>query len=313
MVGIAMAVNSQYPEMNPFGALKVKPEGVYKKTRSKGLELIRSYGQLTNSLRVTPDYLIIGTKRGGTTSLARWLTQHKQIGSLFPKKETRKGAYYFDVNYERGLSWYKSFFPTKFAHTLKEKKAGHNILLGDATPYYLYHPHAPSRANDLIPNAKAIALLRNPVERAFSHWVERTRQKVETLPFEEAIKEEAERLNGEEQKMLSDPSYHSFTHQHFSYIDQGKYFEPIQRWMKYYDDKQLLVIRSEDLYDNPKETYSEVLNFLEIEAHEPKEFSAWNKKSKPALEPKIREHLVKEFSLDIQNLEKLLNRKMGWE
>jgi len=280
--------------------------------RSLGLSGIRNYGKLTSSFRLLPDYLIIGTKRGGTTSLARWLTQHPEISSLFPKRETRKGTYYFDVNYSKGMNWYKSFFPTKVSHELKEKRSGHKLLLGDATPYYLYHPHAPKRASRVIPNAKVIALLRNPIERAFSHWVERSRQGVETLPFDEAIDLEKTRLEGETQKMLEDPGYTSFPHQHYSYIDQGKYSQCLQRWMDVYPQHQILFLKSEDLYSEPKETYQQVLDFLEISEHEPKEFSAWNMKKKPELDPKVRKKLSTEFEEDIEKVESILQRKMNW-
>lgn len=302
-----------YPKITPYGAKYIQPEGPNEIVRSLGLKGFRLFGSATASLRCLPDYLIIGTKRGGTTSLARWLNQHDQIAPLFPARETRKGMYFFDVNYDKGLGWYKSHFPTKFAHDRKQKSAGKKLLLGDATPYYLHHPHAPKRARRIVPDAKVIALLRNPIERAFSHWVERSRQNVETLSFEEAIEAEAERLAGEEQKMLDNPGYTSYAHQHFSYIDQGRYARGLGRWFDSYGRDRLLVIKAEDLYDNPRDTYGHVLNYLGIGEHEPKEFAAWNKKSKPEFSLETRSLIADALADDIKDVEDLLGYKMGWE
>ena len=119
---------NNYPAVTAYGAAKVEPENLVKRFRQATLCGIRQYGKVTSGLRELPDYLIIGTKRGGTTSLARWMTQHPQISSLFPARENRKGMYFFDVNYSKGLAWYKSHFPTKLAHQLAEKRAGHKLL-----------------------------------------------------------------------------------------------------------------------------------------------------------------------------------------
>ncbi len=308
-----MSTAVDYPKITPYGAKHVDPKGPNEIARSLGLKGFRLFGSATSPLRCLPDYLIIGTKRGGTTSLARWLNQHDQIAPLYPAKETRKGMYFFDVNYDKGLAWYKSHFPTKFAHAMKTKKAGEKLLLGDATPYYLHHPHAPKRAARIVPDAKVIALLRNPIERAFSHWVERSRQDVETLSFEEAIEAEAVRLAGEEQKMLDEPGYTSYAHQHFSYIDQGRYARGLKRWFDAYSQDHLLVIKAEDLYESPEDTYGQVLNYLEIGHHEPKEFAAWNKKSKPEFSSKTRSIIADALADDIKEVETLLGKKMGWE
>ena len=207
------AIDLSPPPMTPYGARHRPPEGLRPRSRAKARAAIRTFGQLTAGLRALPDYLIIGTKRGGTTSLARWLLEHPEVRPLFPARETRKGTYYFDVNYGRGQDWYQSHFPTRISHRLAERRHGRSLLLGEATPYYLYHPHAPLRARQLVPGAKIIALLRHPVDRTHGHWAERSRQGVEPLTFEAALEAEPGRLAGEEERMLADPSYVSFVHQ----------------------------------------------------------------------------------------------------
>ncbi len=297
--------------MTPYGARHVAPTGLGR-VRAAGLSAIRHYGAATSALRMSPDYLIIGAKRGGTTSLARYLLLHPDVRPLFPARETRKGTYFFDVNYARGEAWYRSHFPTRTAHSLAERRAGRSLLVGEATPYYLHHPHAAVRARGLAPDAKVIVLLRDPVERAYSHWIERTRNGVETLDFAQAIDAEADRLEGEEARMLADPGYQSFAHQHYSYVDQGRYARGLRRWMEAYPANQLLVLRSEDFYADPAAVYAQTLGFLGLRLHTLDAFKAWNMKPKEAIDPEIVARLRLELAPDIAELEQLVGRSMSW-
>ena len=94
-------------------------------------------------------------------------------------------------------------------------------LTGEATPYYLFHPHAAGRLAELIPHAKLIVLLRDPVTRALSHYQHNLAMRCESLSFEEAIQAEPERLAGELEKMMNDPAYYSYNHQQYSYLARG--------------------------------------------------------------------------------------------
>ncbi len=298
--------------MTPYGAKHEAPEGAAASARTAVLQVLRRFGRLTSRHRIKPEYLIIGTKRGGTTSLARWLLEHPDVGSLWPSRETRKGTYYFDVNYGKGQDWYLSHFPTELAHKIRERRAKRHITIGEATPYYLHHPHAAVRARRLLPDVKVIALVRNPMERAYGHWMERTRNGVETLSFAEAIKAESDRLAGEEQKMLDDPSYVSFAHQHFSYVDQGRYARGLKRWMDVFPSDQILVVRSEDMYADPATAYNEVLDFLDLRDYVPRSFAAWNMKPKEPIDEEIMIELRSLLKDDIIDLENLLDRKLDW-
>lgn len=298
--------------MTPYGARYHPPSGTRARARAQARDAIRGLGMLTAGLRTLPDYLIIGTKRGGTTSLARWLLEHPDVRSMFPARETRKGTYYFDVNYHRGHRWYRSHFPTRMAHRVAELQRQQSLLLGDATPYYLHHPHAPIRARQLVPEAKVIALLRNPVDRAQGHWAERSRGGVEHLDFEAALAAEPSRIEGEEQRMLDDPGYVSFAHQHFSYLDQSHYSRGLTRWMDAYPAGQLLVLRSEDLYADPATVYTQVLDFLGLDHFRPAQLEGWNRSSNDPLDPELRARLHRQLSDDIERVEALLGRSMGW-
>lgn len=310
---MAIDHGSPLPRMTPYGAPYRAPEGAPAKLRAHALDTIRQFGQLTASLRADPDYLVIGAKRGGTTSMARWLLEHPDVSSLFPARETRKGTYFFDVNYSRGEGWYRSHFPTKASLQLQAKRKGRPVLIGEATPYYLHSIHAAERAYEAAPQAKIIALLRDPVDRAFSHWTERTRNGVETLTFEEALAAESERLAGEESRMLADPSYVSFAHQHFSYIDQGRYIYGLTRWLEAFPAEQVLVLRSEDMYADPGKIYGQVLEFLGLSSYEPAAFSAWNMKAKDPVSAEATALLQAALFEDTIKLEALLGREMNWQ
>lgn len=300
------------PPMTPYGARHVPPVGARRRAQAGARHAIRTFGQLIAPLRALPDYLIIGTKRGGTTSLARWLLEHPDVRPLFPARETRKGTYYFDVNHARGEAWYRSHFPTRIAHDRRQGRAGHPLLLGEATPYYLHHPHAPARAAQLVPQAKVIALLRHPVDRAQGHWAERVRQGVETLGFPEAVEAEPARLAGEEERMVADPRYVSFAHQHWSYVDQGRYARGLGRWFDAYPRHQVLVLRSEDLYADPAATYDQVLSFLGLSNHRPSSLKGHNRSANDEIEPGLRAHLQAVLAPDIEQTETLLGRDLGW-
>jgi len=298
--------------MTPYGARYEPPSGIKRKVMAQTRDSIRVAGTLTSAIRSLPDYLIIGTKRGGTTSLARWLLDHPGVRSLFPAREHRKGTYYFDVNYGRGEGWYRGHFPTTISNHLLERAHSRRLLIGEATPYYLYHPHAAARAQALVPNAKVIALLRNPIDRAHSHWLERTRQGVEHLEFEAAIDAEPERLDGEEARMIADPSYQSFAHQHWSYVDQGRYSRGLRRWMAAYPSHQIHVIRSEDLYQDPLGEFSRVVDFLGLDPHTPEELAAWNNRGRDPVDAAMRARLSGLLAEDIGEVESILGRGMDW-
>ncbi len=303
---------SPLPTLSPYGGPERPRSGVVDNLKGSILGGIRSFGSATASLRATPDYLIIGTKRGGSTSLARWVLEHPDVQSLYPAQETRKGTYYFDVNYGKGGSWYRSHFPTRAALELKSKRAGRRQMIGEAVPYYLHHPHAPVRARSFAPDAKVIALLRDPVQRAYGHWGERTRNGVEWLPFAEALTAEKERIAGEEQRIIDDPGYVSFAHQHFSYVDQGRYERGLARWMKHWPASQLLVIRSEDMYADPASVYAQVTEFLGLASFEPAEFGAWNMKATSSIPSDQQDRLRTLLAPSIANTEKLVGRPLHW-
>src|SRR5687767_2090616 len=127
---------------------------------------IGRYGVLTAEHRQLPDYLVIGTKRGGTTSLWGNLRRHPQVLSLFPQMGNLKSPHFFDINWARGERWYRAHFPTDRHRERRAREVGHPVVVGDVSPYYLFNPLAAERASLVVPQAKIVVALRNPVDRA---------------------------------------------------------------------------------------------------------------------------------------------------
>lgn len=203
--------------------------------------------------RALPDFIIMGAQRAGSTSLYEYIAQHPEV-----QISARKEVHFFDIYYERGVSWYRSHFPFR-----SHLKTNHRIT-GEASPYYMIHPHCPDRIQNLLPNVKLIFLLRNPVDRAISHYFHEVKSKYETLPIEEAMQREEERIEPELQKMIRNPHYYSFAYHHFSYKKRGVYVEQIEPYLKRFSQEQMLFLQSETLFANTEKVLKEVFGFLNI-------------------------------------------------
>jgi hypothetical protein len=214
------------------------------------------YRRLTAPLRGLPSTLIIGTQKGGTTSLFSYLVEHPDVLPPLSKE-----IHYFDFHYKNGPNWYRGRFP--YAGQLRR-----GSLSLDASPYYMMHPLAPERAAELLPDVKLIALLRNPIDRALSHYQHEVRGGRETLSFAEALDREAERLCGEEERLRRDPHYYSWNHHRYAYTQRGLYLIQLQRWAKNFPRSQLLVLQSEWLFRDPRAATAAVYRFLGLRPHE---------------------------------------------
>lgn len=199
--------------------------------------------------RMRPGYLIVGTKRGGSTSLAAWVNQHPQTAPC----RSRKGTHYFDINYPRGQKWYFSRF---------EKPRNDWIITGEASPYYMYHPAAAERIAATIPDVKLIAVLRDPVERAWSQYCYEVARGNESEPFERALDLEPERIRGECERLLTDPAYPGLPYRLHGYLERGHYAEQLERIYAKFSSDQVLVLGSERMFADPHAELARVWDFL---------------------------------------------------
>ncbi|GAB4148985.1 MAG: hypothetical protein Fur0021_09550 [Candidatus Promineifilaceae bacterium] len=201
-----------------------------------------------------PDFVIIGGQRCGTTSLYDYLTQHREIVPA-----ARKEIHYFDNHYDRGAAWYRAFF-----YRAAVRRVFGPCLTGEATPYYLFHPHAAARLAANVPAARLIVMLRNPIDRAYSHYLHEVRLGQETLPFAAAAAREAERVQTTVDA-LQPPGAHDLAHQHFTYLSRGLYAAQLRTWQRYFAREQMLIIISESFFTQPGQALAKCLAFLGVQ------------------------------------------------
>ena len=188
------------------------------------------------------------------------------------------------------------------------------FITGEATPRYIENPHAPQRIKQVTPHAKFIILLRNPIERSYSHYKMISRRHAESLPFEKVIQEE-DRIISLYQKMIDDPSYYSDIYFRHGYLHRGIYVDKIKNWMEVFPKEQFLIIQSEELFREPSKIYNQVLDFLGVENFDLDQYEQFRKQdySESKLLVDTRKKLVDYFKPHNQRLYEFLGRKFDWD
>ena len=156
-------------------------------------------------------------------------------------------------------------------------------------------------------------MLRNPIERAYSHYQYEVKRGNEQRTFSDAIDIEEERLYGEEEKMLSKKRYFSFNHSVFSYKKRGIYINQVKRWRSFFPEQQILVVQSERFYQNPQEIMNKVFRYLEIDPIEFKGFKKYNANTYPEIGNDLRMKLAVYFENHNRELYKYLKCDFGWQ
>jgi Sulfotransferase domain len=257
----------------------------------------RAYGLATASMRPLPDFLILGAQKAGTTALYAYLRWHPQItGPSF------KEVSFFDRHHVRGERWYRAHLPARPS----------GKIVGEASPSYLFHPLAHERVAQMLPSARLIVLLRNPVDRAFSHYQHEVALGREPLSFEDAIDREDERMRGEVEHMLRDASYFSEAWWNYTYLARGRYAEQLERWFTTFPREQLLVLPTDELATDSAATYRRVLEFLGVEARDLPSYPRIFEREYEQMSPATRARLERYFEEANRRLASLLNRELPW-
>lgn len=264
-----------------------------------GRSVTRTAGRLSAGARMLPSFLLVGTQRGGTTSLFRALAEHP--GTAQPN--FHKGVHYFDVNYRAGLAWYRGHFPLRRGSRRAFESAG----------YYMHHPLAPERIAADLPGVKLLVLLRDPVERAFSaHKHELARGFETEASFERALELEPARLKGEVERIRNDPGYLSHAHRHQSYLDRGRYADQLEVLHKLFGRERVHVTFAEDFFTEPEPAYDAVIEFLGLPRWRPAAFERHNARPSSPLAPELRARLTDHFAPHDERLAALLGRVPPW-
>jgi hypothetical protein len=265
-------------------------------------------GRLTSPARMLPGFLIVGAQRCGTTSLYRTLSQHPAV----VKAVLHKGVHYFDMNYGHPLSWYRAHFPLTAAAARAARGAGTPPVTFESSPYYMFHPLAAERIAADLPGVRLIVLVRDPVERAYSAYAHERARGFETEPFERALALEAERLDGEAERMTAEPGYLSHSHQHHAYTARGRYVEQLERLEKLVGRDRLHVVDSGDFFTQPEAAYDGVLDFLELRRGAYPAFERHNARPRSALAEPVRAGLDEHFAPYDERLASWLGWVPSW-
>jgi len=216
--------------------------------------------------RPLPAFIIAGAMRCGTTSLHAALAGHPRLAA-----SRRKEVHYFDLQHHLGVGWYARQF-----QNVRRSSDGTLERPFESSPYYMFDPRVPARLKETLPDVRILFVLRDPVERAISHYRKNRRDGREPLSFADAIDAEEERLAGEEERMLADPRYLSQVHQYASYQARGRYAELIERFRRHFPDDQWMAVDAGRLFAEGGRVVEEICRFVGIEPWRPDHFAAEN-------------------------------------
>jgi hypothetical protein len=222
-----------------------------------------------------------------------------------------KGVGYFDLAYHRGPSWYRAHFPTRML-LRRRARGGRRPLVFESSGYYLFHPLAASRIARDLPRVRLVALVRDPVERAWSaHKHERARG-FEDLEFREALEQEPQRLRGEHERLLADPRAQSYHHRHHAYLGRSRYAEQLRVYLDLVGPERLYVMDADRFFADPVEELTRLQEWLGVRPVRPEKVERWNARPSAPVDPDLREELLRGFERDDAELEQILGRPPSW-
>ncbi len=253
-----------------------------------------------NFLRAQPDFLLIGSQKAATTTLHAYLAQNTHL-----QPANIKEAHFFNMHYDRGLHYYKSCFPIR--------KRGK--LAFETTPDYIDHPLAPKLCHQILPEAKLILTLREPVERAFSHFnfVQGYNAEERQLSFEEGLEKESHRMNRALKTLETDRYQAARLLSNHGYLRKGVYAEHLQRWLQYYPRDRFLFIEFEDIKNDIHAVIEKICVFLEIPFERVEQQKKLNTTTYRApMQEDTRERLTHYFGPHNEQLFALMGTHFNW-
>ncbi len=249
---------------------------------------------------ILPNFLIIGAARSGTTTLYNWLREHPDVYLPIPE---RPEPHFFlkSMEYEKGVCKYSE----RYFSAWKGQKA-----IGEKSTSYLYRaPIVAPRIKDHLPDVKLIALLRNPIDRAYSSYWFTVSEGLETLTFEEALDREDERLANPQSEFWDEV-------RPFAYIDRGHYLPQLRTFLEHFQQQKLWIGIFDDLVENPSKIFGDILRFLQLdEGFTPGSFNLIlnvASRGKPPMGTATRKRLLHLFFQEIQELSVFIGRDLSY-
>ena len=188
-------------------------------------------------------------------------------------------------------------------------------MRGEITPAYAVFPQETVDAvREVVGECRIVFSMRNPIDRAFSHYNMKVQQGWEDIPtFEEAMEKEPERLQAEYDKMEQNPRYYSKKLRNFSYLARGRYSEQLERWLEYYPIEQIRVYQSERFFEQPQEVLREIYEFIGVSDFVPDNLKVHNKRHYEAMSPETREKLRQYYQPYNERLYELTGKRFDWD
>lgn len=298
---------------------RMEAAGASKRVREIGRRSVRAGTLATADLRDPPDLVIIGVKRGGTTSLFRDLERHPAMCPLVPSarrlplRENMKGVHYFDSDMARSARWYRSHFATRTAKWWRRRRVG-AAFTAEASPYYFFHPLAAHRAAATLPDTVFAVMLRDPVERTVSHWAEQSRNGVETLSLGDALRAEPRRVGDAAAALVDGTIGASHAHEQQSFAGQSEYAASLERWIDAVGRERLIVLYSEDYYRDPATTLTTITERLAVAPMPAGDDIVHRNAAQRAgsLDAALERELIERFRPDVVRLGALLGAQPPW-
>jgi hypothetical protein len=275
-------------------------------------------GQNPGRGRLLPDFIVFAAAKSGTTTLYGALAQHPFVEPCVTNSvhfEHTKEVRFFDHHYYRGRDWYRSHFPLERSRREFEARYGRPFLTGEGSPTYIADPWAANRVRKMLPDVKLIAVLRNPVDRAYSQFRDlRANGYEECESFAEVVAREEERLRPELARIADDPMYRSWNFLRYSYLYKSRYAEQLEPWLALFPREQFLFLKSEDMLADPQHALDATHEFLGLPPHRPEHIHRLNvTRGHEPLPDDIREDLADYFRPHNERLYELIGIDFGWE
>ncbi len=267
--------------------------------------LVELWGSVTSPFRLRPDFLIVGAQRAGTTTLYRVLTDHPQVA----RPTQSKGLGYFDVRYDSGPRWYRGQFPLSWR---ARRKHGRDVVTFETSGYYLFHPLAAERIARDLPGIRVVVLVREPVERAYSAHRHEHARGFETESFEQALDLEEERLAGEVERVIADPSYVSFHHRHHAYLARSRYSEQIDRFIDLLGPERVCILDAGAFFEDPAAEFERLRSWLGLSEWQPGDVEQWNARPRSPMSTDLQERLSRYFEPYDARLAEQMGRTPSW-
>ncbi|MCC5897965.1 MAG: tetratricopeptide repeat protein [Phormidium sp. BM_Day4_Bin.17] len=235
------------------------------------------------------DFIILGAQKAGTSSLYAYMAQHPDIVPAL-----RKEVEFWSWKFYRGLDWYFAHFP--------QIPEGSHLQTGEACPGYLDFHETAERLREALPNIKLIVLLRNPVDRAISHYHHWVRRNQESLPFEEAIEAKIQEIEEKGRVWRI----------HSNYIARGVYVEFLKHWFSVFPREQFLILKSEEFYENPGESLKQVYEFIGLPDFQLSCYKKYNSGQYSPAEEATRQKISEFYKPYNQELSEFLGADFTW-